>query len=278
MSREGDVNQPTVDQPTREYPGYAKGQAAPPDPADPWAGGGDDGTRPFDTDEGRPTQPDREPVGGGRGWGRAVFALVGVIGVIAVLVLGVQVSGLLPDWRNPFAKEETDRSQPPLLKSIQDLSRYVAAEGNFEVVVDLEQNRKYVPDFLLGERTLFVGAGTVDAYVDFGQLGEDAVVVSEDRRSVEVKLPAPQLGEVNLDLERSYVFAEERGVLNRLGEVFGGDPNRQRETYIRAEQKIAESARSSGLGERAQENTRKMLDQMLRSLGYEQVTITYVQP
>ncbi|GAB3964552.1 DUF4230 domain-containing protein [Plantactinospora veratri] len=104
------------------------------------------------------------------------------------------------------------------------------------------------------------------------------MVVSDDGKSVEIKLPAPQLGEVNLDLERSYVFAEKRGILNQLGEVFGGDPNRQREVYLKAEQKIAESAKSSGLGERAQENTRKMLDQLLRSLGYERVTVSYVQP
>ncbi|MEE6261413.1 DUF4230 domain-containing protein [Plantactinospora sonchi] len=271
MSRPGDVNQPT-----REVPGYAKGQVSPA-PADPWAHESE--TTPFDA--ARPvtdhTTTELEPSGGGR-WGRGIFVLVGVIGLVAVLTLGAQLSGILPDFRNPFAKEQTDRSQPPLLKSIQDLSRYVAAEGNFEVVVDLEQNRRYVPDFLLGERTLFVGAGTVDAYVDFGQISEGAIVQSPDKKSVEIKLPAPQLGQVNLDLERSYVFAEDRGILNRLGEVFGGDPNRQRETYLKAEQKIAESAKSSGLGERAQENTRKMLEQLLRSLGYEQVTITYTQP
>lgn len=268
MSREGDVNQPT-----REYPGYLKGQATPAGPAGPWDGGTDDST-----DQSQPDPSAPAPAGSRGWWGRNLLVLVGIIGVVAVLVLGVQVSGILPDLRNPFAKEETDRSQPPLLKSIQDLSRYVAAEGNFEVVVDLERNRKYVPEFLLGERTLFVGAGTVDAYVDFGKIGEGAITESADGKSAEIRLPAPQLGEINLDLERSYVFAEKRGVLNHLGEVFGGDPNRQREVYLKAEQKIAESAKSSGLGERAQENTRKMLEGLLRSLGYETVTITYTQP
>jgi hypothetical protein len=273
MSREGDVNQPT-----REFPGYAKGRATP-DLAGPWAGGTTERTEPFDADGHDPVAPAPEPTGdGNRGRGRGLVLLAGIIGLAVVLVLGVQIGGLLPDLRNPFAKEETDRSQPPLLKSIQDLSRYVAAEGNFEVVVDLEKNRKYVPEFLLGERTLFVGAGTVDSYVDFGKIAEGAVVESADRKSVEIKLPAPQLGEINLDLERSYVFAEKRGVLNHLGEVFGSDPNRQREVYLKAEQKIADSAKSSGLTERAQENTRKMLEGLLRSLGYEKVTITYTQP
>lgn len=273
MSRDGDVLEPT-----REFPEYAKGRAT---PAPVRGAVGDADDHEVTDVELTEAQPDgrSEPAGAGRGWaGRGLVLLAGVLCLAAVLLLGVRVGGILPDWRNPFAQEQTDRSQPPLLKSIQDLSRYVAAEGNFEVVVDLEQNRRYVPDFLLGERTLFVGAGTIEAYVDFGQLDEDAVVADADRRSVEIRLPAPQLGPVNLDLDRSYVFAEERGVLNRLGEVFGGDPNRQREVYLKAEQKIAEAARSSGLGTRAQDNTRKMLDQLLRSLGYEQVTITYVQP
>jgi hypothetical protein len=270
MSQNGDVNQST-----REFPEYAKGQAAI-DPA------GRPGA--VDTDEplgsvGDPPVSSPELVessGGGRG--RGLFWLAGIIGLAIVLVLGVQVSGLMPSWRNPFAKETTDRSQPPLLLSIQNLSRYVAAEGNFQVVIDLQKDRKYVPDFLLGERTLFVGAGSVECYVDFAKISEGAVVQSADRKSVEIKLPAPQLGKTNLDLDQSYVFAENRGLINRLGEVFGGDPNRQREAYQLAEERIGTAARDSGLSDRARENTRKMLEGLLRSLGYETVSVTYVTP
>ncbi|MFY1697455.1 MULTISPECIES: DUF4230 domain-containing protein [unclassified Solwaraspora] len=195
-----------------------------------------------------------------------------------MLALTTQAAGMLPSWRNPFAQEETDRTQPPVLQSIQDLSRFVAAEGTFQVVVDLEQDRRYVPDFLLNERTLFVGVGAVEAYVDFGQIGEDAIIVAEDGLSAEIRLPAPQLTDADLDLANSYVFAEQRGLLNRLGEVFGGDPNRQRQVYQLAEERIAAAARDSGIAERAENNTRKMLAGLLRSLGYETVTVTFVSP
>ncbi|MGI5211678.1 DUF4230 domain-containing protein [Plantactinospora sp. CA-290183] len=273
MSRNGDVNEPT-----REFPGYAKGQATP-EKARPWIRATDEGDEPAHPDRHDADDTRSEPTGAGGGrWGRGLFVLAGAIGLVIVLVLGVQMSGILPEWRNPFAKEQTDRSQPALLKSIQDLSRYVAAEGNYEVVIDLQKDRKYVPEFLLSERTLFVGAGTVESYIDFAQLGEGAVVQSADRKSAEIRLPAPQLGQVNLDMERSYVFAEKRGLINHIGEVFGGDPNRQREVYLKAEERIAAAARDSGLGTRAQENTRKMLEGLLRSLGYEKVTITYTQP
>jgi hypothetical protein len=206
---------------------------------------------------------------------RGLLWLAGIIGLVAVLVVGGQAVNLWPTLTNPFAEEKTDRSQPPLLQSIQDLSRFVAAEGNFQVVIDLERNRKYVPEFLLNERTLLVGAGSVEAYVDFATIAEGAITESDDRRTVTVKLPAPQLSEPNLDLESSYVFAEQRGLLNRVGEVFGGDPNRQREAYRLAEERIVGAARESGLAERAQVNTRKMLEGLLRSLGYTTVTVTF---
>lgn len=269
MSRNGDVNEPT-----REFPEYAKGQAKPGVVGSSTAG---EDQPDLAGDRSTTAQPELVDAGSA-GRGRGLFWLAGIIGLAIVLVLGVQATGLWPSWRNPFAQQETDRSQPPLLKSIQDLSRYVAAEGNFQVVIDLQKDRKYVPDFLLGERTLFVGAGRVESFVDFGRISEGAVVESADRKTVEIKLPAPQLGEPNLDLANSYVFAEKRGLVNRIGDVFGGDPNRQREVYQLAEERIAAAARDSGLGTRAQENTRKMLEGLLRSLGYEKVTITYLAP
>ncbi|MFI6232477.1 DUF4230 domain-containing protein [Micromonospora sp. NPDC050784] len=275
MARDAGSNEPT-----REFPGYPTGDdlkarsSATPEwstdtPGDPGGPAGPGG----------PTSGGDGPGGGGGGGGgaaRGLLLLLGAAALAVVVLLGIQATGILPEFRNPFAKEQTDRSQPPLLKSIQDLSRYVAAEGNFQVVVDTQNDRRNVPDFLLNERTLFVGAGSVEAYVDFTKIGEGAVVQSADGKSVEIKLPAPQLGETNLDMEKSYVFAEQRGLLNRLGDLVGNDPNRQQQVYQLAEDRITAAARDSGLSARAEENTRKMLEGLLRSLGYQQITVTYI--
>ncbi|WP_405092173.1 DUF4230 domain-containing protein [Micromonospora sp. NBC_01392] len=254
MARDGDTQQPT-----REFPEYPTSESlhdradAPPEPG-----------------------PGARPSAGGAA--RGLLWVLGAAALAVVVLLGVQATGLLPEFRNPFAKEQTDRSQPPLLKSIRDLSRYVAAEGNFQVVVDVQKDRRNVPDFLLNERTLFVGAGRVEAYVDFAKIADGAVVASDDGKSVEIKLPAPQLGETDLDMDKSYVFAEERGLINRLNDLVAGDPNRQQQVYKLAEDRITAAARDSGLAARAQENTRKMLEGLLRSLGYEKVTVTYTAP
>jgi hypothetical protein len=197
---------------------------------------------------------------------------------VLALVVGAQSIGWLPEFKNPFATQRTDRSQPPLLQSIQDLSRYVAAEGNFQVIIDVQQNQKYVPDFLINDRVLFVAAGTVEAYVDFGSIAQGAISESADRRTVELTLPAPQLGKPNLDPENSKIFAQQRGLLNRVRDAFANDPNRMQEVYKLSEERIAEAAKSSGLAKRAEENTRKMLEGLLRSLGYTSITVKYQAP
>jgi hypothetical protein len=209
---------------------------------------------------------------------RGVFWLVAIIGLVLALVVGAQAVGWLPDFRNPFATQRADRSQPPLLQSIQDLSRYVAAEGNFQVIIDVQQNQKYIPDFLVNDRVLFIAAGTVEAYVEFGNIGQGAIKESADRRTVEVTLPAPQLGKPNLDPDNSRVYAQQRGLLNRIRDAFSNDPNRLQEVYKLSEDKISEAAKSSGLSQRAQDNTRKMIEGLLRSLGYTTVTVKYQSP
>jgi hypothetical protein len=214
----------------------------------------------------------------GGGFLRGLFFLTATAAVIVAVVLGMTAVGLLPQLKNPFGARTTDRSQPALLKSIQDMQRFVAAEGNFQVIVDVQNDSKYVPDFLLNDRTLFVAAGSVEAYVDFTAIGQGAITESADRRTVEIKLPAPQLNKASIDHDKSYVFAQQRGALNRLGDVFANDPNKLQQLYRLGEQKITEAAKGSELQQRAEDNTRRMLEGMLRSLGYTSVTIKYTSP
>src|SRR5512147_1151624 len=118
------------------------------------------------------------------GWAKAVAALVLVL---AVLFAGMRLA-VLPGLGDVFGTRTHDRSGPVLLRSIRDMSRFDAASGNFQVVVDLEKDAKFLPDALHGTRTLYVGAGTVDAYVDLGQVGERDVSVNGDRTSVTLRL------------------------------------------------------------------------------------------
>jgi hypothetical protein len=199
------------------------------------------------------------------------------LGIVSLLVAGAVgvVTWLVPasllDLRNPFRSETVDRSQPVLLTSIQDISEYHAAVGNFEIVLDYEDDVTWVPGFIAGERSLFVAAGTVDAYVDLAGLTDGDLTVSDDGTSAEVRLPDATLGEPNLDQGRTYLFSQERGVVNRLGDALSTQD--QQELYQRAEEKLAAAAAESELERQAEENTRAMLTGLFDSLD---VTVTFV--
>lgn len=171
----------------------------------------------------------------------------------------------------PFTTTEIDRSQPVVLKSIEELSEYHAAVGNFEVVVDVEQDTSWVPGFLSGERSLFVAAGTVDGYVDFGSLAEGDLEVDQEAMSVEIRLPEAQLTEPNLDQARTYLYSQDRGLVNAIGDALSTDD--QQDLYLEAEDKMASAAEASELREQAETNTRAMLTGMMQGLGY---TVTFV--
>ncbi|MER7502312.1 DUF4230 domain-containing protein [Nonomuraea pusilla] len=215
------------------------------------------------------TAPSEPTLGRRRRWWRYLAGLL----VLAVLLV---VGGRLAwSWLNPFGERTVDRSQPVLLQSIKDLSRFEAATGTFQVVVDLEKDAPFLPDAIKGSRTLFVGAGGVDAYVDFSALGADAVTVSEDRTRATVRLPHAQLEKPNLDNRRSYVFAEQRGLFDRVQDFLSSSPDDQRELYTLAERKIGEAAAASDLRARADANTRAMMEGLLRSLGFSKVTVEF---
>jgi hypothetical protein len=204
-----------------------------------------------------------------------VGGIVAAIVAVLVLILVLSAVHLLPQLRNPFAETTTVRSQPVILKSITNLSRYEAASGSFEVVVDLTKRTSLIPSFLEGSETLFIGQGTDIAFVDFSQLKNKAITMNADRTTVTVTLPKPQLEPAVLNVNQSYVYAEQQGLFNRIGNFFSGNPNSQQQVYQIAQQKIETAARQSPLLTEAQKNTEGMLTGMLTSLGFHHVTVTF---
>src|SRR6478736_5594385 len=160
-----------------------------------------------------------------------VGGIVAAIVAAIVLILVLSAVPLLPQLRNPFAETTTVRSQPVILKSITNLSRYEAASGSFQVVVDLTKRSSLIPSFLEGSETLFIG--------------------------------------------QSYVYAEQQGLFNRIGNFFSGNPNSQQQVYQIAQQKIETAAKQSPLLADAQKNTQGMLTGMLTSLGFQHVTVNF---
>lgn len=203
------------------------------------------------------------------------------LGTAALALIGLFIAGgallrALPDL-NPFDSETIDRSQPAVLRSIEPLSEFRAATANLEVIVEVERDT-VLPSFLQGERVLFVAAGTVDAGVDFGDVGPDAIEVDEDRTAVTITLPAARLFDARVDPDRSRVFDRDRGFIDRLESVFEDSPTEDRPLFVLSERKLREAAAADPeLLRTAERNTRSMLEGMLRGLGFERVTIRFAE-
>jgi len=220
-----------------------------------------------------PTPPQYEPPRQRR---EVPWGLI-TLGILVIAIFGgvSWVRGVIPDFHNPFAETTVDRSGPAVLKSIQDLNEYHAATGNFQQIVDLRKSSA-LPDSILGERTLFVAVGSVDAIVDFTEVGRGAVQVSDDRRSATITLSRPRLSDAQVDVGKSYVYDRDKGLFNQIGSLFGSNTDDQRQLYTLAQQRIHAAAQNgAGLVPRAEDNTRKMLQSLLRALGFTSVAVNF---
>lgn len=196
-------------------------------------------------------------------------------GLAVAVVVGDRVVEGLTDRLDPTQPTVVDTSTPPLLVALSDLHEYHAATGTFQVVVDRERDVRYVPAAVAGERTTLLATGSVDASVDFSDVGADRVQVSPDRRSVTIDLPAPTLGAAHVDPAASRVLDRDRGLLDRVGDAVGDSTTDDGPLYVLAEQRIGEAALASDLLDRGEQSTRDMLTSLARSLGFEQVTVTF---
>ncbi len=199
--------------------------------------------------------------------------ILGALVIVGLLIAAVTVG--LKLFGTPFDTKSVDHSPPPILLDLRDLSEYHAAQAQFEVTLDQEDDVQWMPSFLAGERVQFVAIGTVDAVVDFTSLPTTALVQSEDRTTVTITLPAPTIMDPVIDHEQSHVMNRDRGLFNRIGGIFSDNPTSEAKLYESASDKMADAATQTDLLQRAEDNTTLMLYTLLKALGIEHVNIIF---
>ena len=195
--------------------------------------------------------------------------------VVVVVVVALGTADLLPSLSNPFDSEREQRDSPAVLEALEDVSAYTAATANLQASFEIEDETA-LPDFLLGQAVSFEAYGSVDGVVDFTGLTEDAIVISGDR--VTITLPEPEATNVRVDPDESRVLDVDRGILNRLGEVFSEDAVNESDLYGIAEDRLEEAAAETDLLEQARENTDTFLTALLGELGYKEVVVRFETP
>ncbi len=198
------------------------------------------------------------------------------MGIVAALVVVVfLLLALGAALFDPFGSETIDRSGPALLERMRALEEFTAAEATFVQDVDIEQDARYLPDFLKGERVVALVTGEVRATVDFSDLDEDSVEVAEDGSSITVTLPEPQLQDAEIEESSTKIVTRERGIVDRLEDVFSSNPFDDSQLYEAAESKLNEAAAQSDLREQAKDNTEKWLRTFLGAAGFDSVEVEW---
>ena len=206
--------------------------------------------------------------------GLGVVATASLV-VIALGLLALVVVGLLNVW-NPFGTTTVDRSGPAVLDRIRTLEEFTAAEANFTQDVDLE-NDNFLPGFIKGERVTAIVTGNVRATVDFGDLGPNSVTVSNDGTSIQLTLPEPQLTDPEIDVGSARIVSRDRGIVDRIADVFESNPIDDGPVYRAAEKKLQAAARNSDVLEQARTNTEQWLRTFLGAAGFDEITINWAE-
>ncbi len=156
-------------------------------------------------------------------------------------------------------------SSPAVVEKIRQLSRLESVEYSLDKVVEGDRQNPYLPNFLVGDKLLFVAHGEVIAGVDLGQLKPGDVSVKGD--SVQVRMPPPQVLTTRIDNARSRVYSRITGLL------VVADPNLESEVRLTAEQQIAQAALSDGILDKARQNARTSVTALLYGLGFHTVNV-----
>jgi hypothetical protein len=227
----------------------------------------DDGTRTQEV----VVRVDRGHRGPGAGLAAAVVLLVAALVTVGAALVWNSGFGL----GDIFGTTTVDRSAPVLVQRLHDRAEFRAASGTFNAMVDLETSHGPLPTFIAGSHTIYTGVGDVDATVSLRHL---APAAARPDGTLVLTLPHAVLGPARLDPKLSHVNSRDRGILDRMGGIFSDSPTSERGVQRVALRRIERAAAQSHLRAKAERNTTRMVRDLARAVGVQQLVVQYADP
>jgi hypothetical protein len=194
-------------------------------------------------------------------------ALLGLMVALILIPTVLVNSGL---W-TPFGSlkwgrtTRIDTSAPSVVDKIRQLARLESVQYSIDKIVEGNRQAPGIPNFLAGDRLLFIAHGEVIAGVDLTKLGKNDVRV--DGESVQVRLPDAQILTTRIDNARSRVYERTTGLL------VPADPNLESQVREAAEQQITHAAMDDKILDKARDNARVSVTGLLYALGFRRVDV-----
>lgn len=220
---------------------------------------------------------DDEPAAaGGCARGAVIIALaIVVLGAFFYFGINRATSNLNPfansggGVTNPFAAAPTTVSvdRPAVIRQIQALNRLEAYTYLTEQVITAEQGGNAFYDFFRGDKLLLIASGEVIAGFDLAKLRPEDVVVSADGESATITLPPAEILVSRLDNEKTQVYSRETGIFTE------GNPGLEAAARREAEQRIVQAACDAGILNRAAQEGKRNIENLVKAFGINSVTV-----
>ena len=170
---------------------------------------------------------------------------------------------------NPLAPQPTAISidRPAIIREIRGANRLETAIASIDKVIEAGQEGNAFYNLLVGDKLLLVAHGQVIAGFDLAKLRDEDITLSADGTTATVTLPPAQILVSDLDNSKTYVYGRERGLLTK------GNVGLEAEARRVAEQEIVRAACDDNILDRAADEGRNDMTNLLHALGFEQVTV-----
>ncbi|PMP88296.1 MAG: hypothetical protein C0183_01125, partial [Roseiflexus castenholzii] len=208
----------------------------------------------------------------------ALYVALGAITVVVLLMLFWQqiVAAFVPNVPQQVVQliatpTPTIRDWGGAIQQMKNLNRLETQRFSIERVVEASTARGDALDMFLGERLLLIASGDVVAGVDLSKLTDRDVIISPDGASVTLTLPASEIFSARLDNERTRVYDRQTRPITQL--TGGQNPNLEKQARQEAERQILAAACENGIMQRAAEEAKRSMEQFLRLLEFENVTV-----
>jgi hypothetical protein len=202
------------------------------------------------------------------------------VGVCTALI-GIGVGFLLPRPGLPrfpslppvSSSVQVLRGTKEVVMAVKNLARLESTAFHMERVIDLSEKQSKLFGLIATEDAiLLVAVADVTAGVDLGKLGEKDVQVSPDGRRVRIQLPEAEVFHSRLDNEHTYVHTRRTGLLAERKETLESQARKE------AEQALTAAALEAGILKKADENAKRVVSELARSLGISEVEIVTRAP
>ncbi|GAA1792266.1 DUF4230 domain-containing protein [Nostocoides veronense] len=206
-----------------------------------------------------------------------------VVVAVGVLTLAVLFAGALSSFRDAlFGEDSTPAPGDMTLLEIRRTAELRAATGTFSVPVYYGYDKdtgilsKIVPDVIDKDSGVAIYQGSVDALIDLKALEEKNIKADKAAGTLTITVPPPTLTSPKIDLAKSRIVAQQRGIGTRVNDFFASAPLEQRQALDQAAvQALQQAAAESDLQQTARDNGRNFLTALGRQLGFPTVTVIY---